>query len=129
MRSSRLLIGGTLLTLVLAACGGSTPSTNPSTPAPNVGIAGGNLGTATVMIAATDHFTFDPAMQTANAGEIIQLTNTGSALHTITFDSEPSLSDPALEPGGVWQVNFTTAGTYPYHCTVYPGMVGTIIVN
>jgi plastocyanin len=46
-----------------------------------------------------------------------------------TFDTEPSLSDPDFDPGGVWQVKFTTAGTYPYHCTVHPGMVGTVIVG
>jgi plastocyanin len=48
--------------------------------------------------------TFDPAMQTAHVGDVIQWSNTGSVMHTVTFDSEPSLSDPSLAPGGVWEV-------------------------
>ena len=86
-------------------------------------------GTATVNIAATGQLTFDPATQTAQVGDIIQWTTTGSVMHTITFASEPSLSDPSLEPGGVWQVKFTKAGTYPYRCTIHPAMVGTIVVS
>jgi plastocyanin len=39
-------------------------------------------------------------------------TNTGSAMHTITFDTEPALSDPSLQPGVTWDVKFTSAGTY-----------------
>ena len=81
------------------------------------------------MISATDQLTFDPAMQTAHVGDIIQWTNTSSVMHTITFDTEPSLSDPTLQPGSTWAVKFTTAGTYHYHCSIHAGMVGTIVVS
>ena len=50
-------------------------------------------------------------------------------LHNVTFDSESSLSDSALAPGGAWQVKFTKAGTYSYKCTLHPGMNGKITVS
>ena len=122
-----LLTVGILLTLGLVACGGST--SNPSPPGVSVGTAGVSLGTATVKISATGQLMFDPAMQTAHVGDIVQWTNTGSVEHTITFDAQPSLSDPALQPGATWEVKFTTAGTYQYHCSIHSGMVGTIVVT
>jgi plastocyanin len=111
----------------LAACGGT--STPPSSAGASVGVAGANLGTPAVMIAATGNLTFDPAMQTAHVGDIVQWTNTGSVEHTVTFDSQSSLSDPSLQPGGTWEVKFTTAGTYQYHCSIHPNMLGTIVVS
>jgi plastocyanin len=68
-------------------------------------------------------------MLTVHVGDIIQWTNTASFEHTITFDSQPSLSDPSLQPGGTWEVKFTTAGTYQFHCSIHPQMVGTIVVS
>ena len=129
MRNHHLLIVGLLLVVGLVACGGSSSPATTSAPAASVGTAGANLGAATVMISATTQLTFDPAMQTAHVGDIIQWSNTGSVMHTVTFDSEPSLSDPSLDPGGVWEVKFTTAGTYQYHCSIHPTMVGTIVVS
>lgn len=123
-----VLAFGITLTLALAACGGSTSSSN-SSPSVSVGTAAVSLGTAAVMISATGQLTFGPAMQTAHVGDIIQWTNTGSVMHTITFDAEPALSDPSLQPGATWEVKFTTAGTYQYHCSIHTGMVGTIVVS
>jgi plastocyanin len=131
VRNHRLLIVGMLLAAGLGACGGggsNSPATS-SAPASSVGTAGANLGPATVKISATGQLSFDPAMQTAHVGDVIQWSNTGSVGHTVTFDSEPSLSDPSLAPGGVWEVKFTTAGTYQYHCSIHPTMVGTIVVS
>jgi plastocyanin len=130
VRNHHLLIVGLVLAVGLVACGGggSSPTTT-SAPAASVGNAGANLGSATVKVSATTQLTFDPAMQTAHVGDIIQWSNTGSVMHTVTFDSEPSLSDPSLAPGGVWEVKFTTAGTYQYHCSIHPTMVGTIVVS
>src|SRR6202166_5317673 len=125
----RYLVGA-LAVVWLAACGGNTTSPGSgSTSSTSVGVAGANLGTATEKISATGQLTFDPAMQTAHVGDIIQWTNTASFEHTITFDSQPSLSDPSLQPGGTWEVKFTTAGTYQYHCSIHSGMVGTIVVS
>jgi plastocyanin len=121
-----LLAVGLTLTLGLAACGGAS---TPSPAAVSVGVAGVNLGAGTVMISATSQLTFDPAMQTARVGDIVQWNNTSSVMHTITFDTEPTLSDPTLQPGSTWTVKFTTAGTYHYHCSIHAGMVGTIVVS
>jgi len=49
--------------------------------------------------------------------------------HTITFDAESSLSDPSLQPGATWDIKFTTAGTYHYHCSIHPTMIGTIVIS
>jgi plastocyanin len=128
MISARLLAALTLLTLGVVACGGSgTPIASTSSSA--IGIAGGKLGTAAVIISATDQNTFDPVMQDATVGEIIEWKNIGSVTHNLVFSSDASISDPVLASGGVWQVKFTVAGVYQYSCTIHYGMVGTIVVR
>jgi plastocyanin len=133
-----LSAGAVSAIVCLVGCGGGSTSSPPTsgatsapagTSAPAVGVAGANLGTATVKIAATGQLSFVPAMQTAHVGDIIQWTNTGSVEHTITFDAQPSLSDPSLQPGGQWEVKFTTAGTYQYRCSIHANMLGTIVVS
>jgi plastocyanin len=80
-------------------------------------------------------------METATVGQIIEWKNTGAAEHNIVFsndtssdpwlgvDSGPALRDQVLLPGGVWQVKFTTPGTYQYACTIHTGMLGTVVVT
>ena len=31
--------------------------------------------------------------------------------------------------GGKFSFTFQTTGTFPYHCTIHPGMVGTVVVQ
>jgi plastocyanin len=86
-----LVAFGLILMLGLAACGGSTNSGSSSNSSPasvSLGTAAVSLGTATMRISATGQLTLDPAMQTAHVGDIIQWTNTGSVMHTITFDTD-----------------------------------------
>jgi plastocyanin len=86
-----LVAFGLILMLGLAACGGSTNSGSSSNSSPtsvSVGTAAVSLGTATLLISSTGQLTFDPAMQTAHVDDIIQWTNTGSVVHTITFDTD-----------------------------------------
>ena len=129
MLDKRLVVGAAFAFACLAGCGSTGASTTPTASTASVGIAGANLGTPTVRISATGQLTFDPATQTAHVGDIIQWSNTGSVEHTVTFDSQPSLSDPSLQPGGTWEVKFTSAGTYQYHCTIHANMVGSIVVS
>src|SRR5579864_6848272 len=115
MMNARLLA---VLALGVVACGGGGSSTT-STGTSAAGIAGGNLGTAAVIISATDQDTFEPATQDATVGEIVEWKNTGSVTHNLVFSGDAPLSDPALASGGVWQVKFTVAGVYQYSCTIH----------
>ena len=39
-------------------------------------------------------------------------------------------STPAMSPNGdTYSFTFTAAGTYPYHCSIHPNMVGTIVID
>lgn len=129
MMGYRSLVTGGVAVLVaaLVACGSEGTAT--SSNGPSVGTAGVNLGSAAVTIVATDQLAFSPASQNAHVGDIIQWTVPGTTSHTVTFDNHSDISDLSLLPGGTWEVKFTTAGTYPYTCTVHPGMNGTIVVS
>ena len=48
--------------------------------------------------------------------------------HTITSNTG-AFDSGAVADGETYTFNFTTVGTYPYHCSVHPSMVGTITVN
>jgi plastocyanin len=41
----------------------------------------------------------------------------------------PAWSSGTVAPGGQFSFAFQTAGTFPYHCTIHPGMVGTVVVR
>jgi plastocyanin len=129
MTRARLVAALALLTLGMTACGGAT-SPGTSTDSASIGVAGGHLGTPTVVIAATDQNTFNPVTERVRVGEIVEWKNDGSVAHNIIFADDASIGDPVIEAGGgVWQVKFTVAGTYQYSCTIHTGMVGTIVVS
>ena len=91
--------------------------------------------------ASTNHMNgFDPKEINVKVGDTVKWTNNDIALHTVT--SGKDRSDPnkgkdfnsgltfpdALYSGRTFQHTFTTAGTFPYFCQVYPGMVGKVRV-
>lgn len=153
-RSVAIVAG--LTALALSACGGSaaanvegsihwwsstpiptpspagatgTPSAQPSATAAAAGTAqSSGLGTPAESVSATANLTFDPNATTAKVGDVIQWTNTGSVPHNVTF-ADPTLTSGTLSQGDTWQVKFSAAGTYTYHCTFHPGMDGTITVT
>lgn len=121
---------GMLMGIAVAACANgapSPPSTHGGASAP--GTAAVSLGQAGVHVSATDQLTFVPGTQHAQVGQVIEWTNIGTVLHTVTFDTYPSLTDDTLQPGATWSVKFTKPGTYAYRCTIHPGMNGTLIVG
>ena len=55
---------------------------------------------------------------------------TGTATtHNITSDNGAFASSGLLGGNATYSVDLTTAGSYPYHCSIHPNMVGTITVN
>ncbi|HYY65575.1 MAG TPA: cupredoxin family copper-binding protein [Nitrososphaeraceae archaeon] len=78
---------------------------------------------------------YNPSPLTVKVGTTVVWTNNDSTLHTVT-SGLPSggpvgkLFDSSyLSPGKTFNYTFSTAGTFDYHCTLHPTMVGKVIVS
>jgi uncharacterized cupredoxin-like copper-binding protein len=137
--TSRLLLLALVLTLTLAACGGT--AANPTAPK-----------TVTLTL---NEFQFQPADITVNVGQPITLVlkNNGTVLHDfVSMDAKvevteehgamhdmAGMAEPAMhaavEAGQESTIKFkaTQAGTYTFNCSVAghkeAGMVGKLIVK
>ena len=124
-----LVVSGFMMTLAGCSSGSygtsSTP-TSPSVPSSNGG------PTATVAIPSgaqalgTNAFGANP--QTVTAGTTVMWTNTDSVPHTTTSDSG-AWNSGTMAPGSNFSVLLSTTGTFRYHCSIHPGMMGTITVQ
>jgi plastocyanin len=130
----RVLPAGAVVVLAggLAACGGSSGGTTPSGGGTcGVGSAGVNQGTPSTAVQATDSLTFLPQNITVGVGQVVQWKNTGQIMHTVTFNSGSAscLTDPSLNGSAPWDVTFSQAGTYAYHCAIHEQMTGIVTVH
>ncbi|MGH2428148.1 MAG: cupredoxin domain-containing protein [Candidatus Limnocylindria bacterium] len=73
---------------------------------------------------------FAPATLTINAGDTVTWTNADPLVHDAVSTSGPTAFDSGdLAQGESFSFTFTVAGTYDYHCTPHPDMVGRIVVQ
>jgi plastocyanin len=61
-------------------------------------------------------------------GTTVTWMNTDRTSHTSTSD-ESGWNSGTIAPGGRFTFTFQNAGTFRYHCTIHPGMVGTVVVR
>jgi plastocyanin len=97
---------------------GSRPSASGSAP-----VRAGSVDRPVSMI----DLAFSPRSLSAVVGDSVTWTNRGSAVHTATAENG-SFDSGIVKPGGSWRFALAKAGTFRYHCTVHPNMVGTITV-
>ena len=73
--------------------------------------------------------TFTPAQTTIRAGQSV-MWDFGSEQHNVIFQNRTGRPND-IQTTASQQVTrtFGTAGTFPYDCTLHPGMSGTVIVN
>jgi plastocyanin len=117
MKSTRL---GALLLIAALSC-----SKSPTAPA------------ADYTITVAD-FAYTPDSLNVQVGKVVEWINNGPSAHTVTSDSAKWTSRSLSAPGGgggyggggptSTQITFTTAGRFPYHCTLH-GFTGVIIVG
>jgi plastocyanin len=109
-----------------AACGGggygSSPSSMPTpTPAP---AASADVTITIVGMQAGNSYSPNPGM--VKAGQTVAWHNTDTIAHTATgtgFDTGPIAGGGTSAP-----IQLSTAGTFDYHCTIHPTMVGSLTV-
>jgi plastocyanin len=110
--------------------GGTPPAAPPAAPpaTPPSGGTGGGTPAAGGSAVTIQDFQFSPATLTVTKGTTVTWTNQGSASHTVTSDTNVwPKSD--VSPGATFSYKFTTAGTFPYHCSIHPSMTAQIVVK
>jgi len=121
-----LALTGLMVTLVgCSSNGNSGAATGPTPmPAPNGPTAAVTIPSdASVLGSAA----FGNPLAVA-AGTTVTWTNNDSIPHTSTSNSG-AWNSGTIEPGSSFSAVLSTKGTFPYHCTIHPGMMGTITVQ
>lgn len=76
------------------------------------------------------NFAFSPANITVKKGTTVTWTNQDSIAHTVTeSDSQNGPASSDLAKGKSYSFTYSTLGTFKYHCTIHPDMVGTVTVT
>jgi plastocyanin len=103
-----------------SACGNSSPMPAPSGPATAVSIP---QGASTLTTTA-----YSPNPVTVAVGTTVRWSNNDSVTHTSTADGG-AWNSGNVNGGSSFDFKFNSAGTFTYHCTIHPNMVGTVIVQ
>lgn len=118
MTSAHTLVGMALATAVLLAMAVAVTPYGPFA-------AGATPPAAAVTI---EEFAFVPGDLTIAPGTTVAWVNKDEAPHTIITDDK-TVRSGALDTGDAFSHQFTTPGTYSYHCSLHPQMTGHIIVQ
>jgi plastocyanin len=119
----RLIFVAVVVTLTVG-CSSNSNSTAPSTSntspgGPSISIVAGAFALTTTA--------YSPNPQTISRGSTVTFINNDSTAHTAT--SGGTFDTGTINPGGRASVTLQNAGSITYHCTIHPGMVGTLIVQ
>ena len=110
-----------LLTACLAAgCGSDVRVTPPDTT---------TVPTATVADVFTPGNTFSPFSTTIKVGGSVRFNISGDQHNAIFGKVAGAPADVNIVKDVVVTRTFTTRGTFPYDCTVHPGMSGRVVVQ
>ena len=71
---------------------------------------------------------YAPNPISVGVGGSVTWTNNDTITHTAT-GNDNSWNSGNIAPGATFTKSFPTAGSYAYHCTLHPGMVGTVVVQ
>jgi len=109
------------------ACGSGSSYSSPSTPAP---VTDGPSSAVTIPKGAEvlGNRAFTPDDVDIAVGTTVTWTNTDSVAHTSTSNAS-GWNSGTIAPGRQFSFTYQTAGTFPYHCAIHPGMVGTVVVH
>lgn len=142
MLSLRLAVisAGLILAIACGGCGSSSPAAPSPVPSPPPTAApppaappaapSGPSSVVVIPVGAESlgNRAFIPAGLDITVGTTVTWRNADSTSHTSTSDGA-GWDSRTLAPGREFSFAFQTAGTFPYHCTIHPGMVGTVVVR
>lgn len=131
MLSLRLVVVSAILVSAIACGDYSSPPTSPSpSPTPSPTPAPGPSSSVTIPVGAEalGSRAFSPGELNVAVGTTVTWRNTDSTSHTSTSNAT-GWNSGIIAPGGQFSFAFQAAGTFPYRCTIHPGMVGSVVVR
>lgn len=114
-----------VVALLSTGCGSSSYST-PSGPTQMPS------GTTVSIVAGARTLTttaYSPNPLSVSVGTTVTWVNNDTTSHTATSNTAGIFDTGTIAPGGQVSRQFTSAGSFPYHCTFHPGMIATINVQ
>ena len=72
---------------------------------------------------------YAPNPTTMRVGQSVAWKNNDSTAHDATQDASRFQTGTVNAGGTSAPLTMSTAGTFAYHCTLHPGMVGTLVVQ
>ena len=107
------------LALATAACGSSSSPAAP-TVAADVTIS---------MVADRAAQSYSPNPANVRVGQTVAWKNNDTTAHDATQDASRFATGIVSAGATSSPITMSAAGTFTYHCTIHPGMVGTITVQ
>jgi plastocyanin len=105
---------------VVTACGSSSSPASPSTPAADVTIQ---------ILGDRANQSYNPNPTTMRVGQSVAWHNGDTTAHDATQDAARFGTGTINANATSTPITMSTAGTFTYHCTIHPGMIGTITVQ
>jgi plastocyanin len=122
MRTFLFAAGLAALSLSLAGCGGYGDS-SPTSPS---GLDTPPAGAVIINVVRENGAqSFSPNPATVPAGQLVSWHNVDTTTHHVVLN-DGKLDSGNLSPGR-YSTAMTLAAPGPYHCTIHPDMVGTIV--
>jgi plastocyanin len=117
------------LSLVASGCSNSYDSGSPVAPTPQTPTPTTSNGVVTIDIVRDNGAqSFSPNPATLPAGQTVVWHNVDSIVHRVVLNSG-SLDTGDLAPGASSRPMSINTGGGPYHCSIHPSMVGTIVLG
>ena len=122
MSRFRFTIGLALLATVTALAGAGCGSSSPAAPtvAADVTIS---------MVGDRGAQSFAPNPQTMRVGQTVAWMNNDTTAHDATQDQSRFGTGTISAGTTSTPITMSTTGTFTYHCTIHPGMVGSLVVQ
>lgn len=115
------ILTSAILGLMVSGCGGDK-QTNPPP---------GNVVTIHIVAGAMSKgaLAYSPNPDTVSVSTTVRWMNDDSINHTATSDNPGTFNTGTIGAGQSRSIVFSTAGSFPYHCSIHPSMSGSLVVK